>query len=402
MTLRYAGAFKAGLIFVAATTTVLLVALLINLNFGLPFNLSLWPPGQDYTLNASFKDANGVTRGADVVIAGHPVGQVTAVGVQGNRSIVSMRIGQQYAPIHKGSIARIRYSTLLAQKYVELAPVGGADTIPSGGTVPSNETITPVDFDQFLSALDPQTRQRLQVVIQQLGTGVDGQQATINDLLDQLNGLAVESQPPLDTFASHDDNLDHIVTNLSITSDRLAQSHDNLGQLVTSANDVNGRMADQNASLAGLIHHLANVMTDFNVTLDGNEQNLHDTVVLLDPLIGQLNVAFGTTDGYLGPNLGNLRKGFTQLSPEGESAIHQKDANGNYLRQYLVVDQGCDQLNPTYNPQCGNGSSNPEHESGSSAGSSQSSSSSNSPSPTPTPSPSPSCDPLLQLLGKCR
>src|SRR5207302_3041356 len=99
MTLRYAGALKSGLVFVALTTTLLLTALLINLSFGLPFNLSLWPPGQDYVLNASFKDANGVTRGADVVIAGHPVGQVTGVNVNGDRSIVSMRINQQYAPI---------------------------------------------------------------------------------------------------------------------------------------------------------------------------------------------------------------------------------------------------------------------------------------------------------------
>jgi virulence factor Mce-like protein len=417
MTLRYAGAFKAGLIFVALTTSVLLVALLINLNFGLPFNLSLWPPGQDYTLNATFKDANGVTRGADVLIAGHPVGQVTGVGVEGNRSIVAMRISQQYAPIHRGSIARIRYSTLLAQKYIELAPIRGAETIPSGGTIPSDETITPVDFDQFLSALDPETRLRLQVVIQQLGAGVDGRQQTINDLLDQLNGLSVESKPPLDTFATHDENLDHIVGNLSISSQRLAQSHENLGQLVTSANDVNGRMADQNTALAGLIHHLANLMTDFNVTLDGNQQNLHDTVVLLDPLIGQLNVAFGTTDGYLAPSLDALKRGFSQLGPEGESAIHQKDANGNYLRQYLVADPACDQINQTYNKQCGNGSPNPEREpstsSSASSSASGSSSSSNppssdpgssptpSPSATPTPTPQPTCDPLLQLLGRC-
>jgi virulence factor Mce-like protein len=407
MTLRYAGAFRAGMIFVAATTMVLLAAFLINISFGLPFNLSLWPPGQDYVLNANFKDANGVTRGADVEISGHAVGQVTGVNVDGSQARVTMRISQQYAPIHHGSIARIRYSTLLAQKYIELAPVAGGEAVPSGGSVPSTDTITPVDFDQFLSSLDPQTRQKLQVVIQQAGSGVDGRQVAINDLLDQLHGLSVESQPPLDTFAQHSSNLDHIVTNLGTASNRLAQSHDNLGQLVASANDVNGRVADQNASLAGLIRHLGNLMSDFNVTLAGNETNLHQTVVLLDPLIGQLNVTFGTTEGYLGPDVGNLQSGFNQLSPEGESAIHQKDANGNYLRQYLVADPGCDKLNnPNPNPQCGNGA--------------PSSSSSSSPSPAaavpapvpgagpgpgsggnPVPTPTPTCDPLQHLLGRC-
>ena len=222
------------------------------------------------------------------------------------------------------------------------------------GSIASTDTITPVDFDQFLSSLDPQTRQKLQVVIQQVGSGVDGRQAAINDLLDQLHGLSLESQPPLDTFAQHDTNLDHIVANLATTSDRLAQSHDNLGQLVQNANDVNGRVADQNAQLTGLIRHLGNVMADFNVTLAGNEANLHQTVVLVDPLIGQVNVAFGTTDGYLSANVGSLQNGFALMSPEGESAIHQKDANGNYLRQFLVADPPCDKLNnPNPDPKCG-------------------------------------------------
>jgi virulence factor Mce-like protein len=414
MTLRYTGALRAGVVFVAATTALLLTALLINLNFGLPFNLSLWPPGQDYVLNASFKDANGVTRGADVVIAGHPVGQVTSVNVNGDRSIVTMRINQQYAPIHQGSIARIRYATLLAQKYVELAPVSRNAAIPSGGTIPSTETITPVDFDQFLSALDPQTRAKLQVVIQQAGGGVDGREATVNDLLDQLHGLSIESQPGLDAFATHDQNLDRIVTNLAITSNRLSQSHQNLGQLVQSLNDVNGRVADQNTALAALIRHLAELMNDFNLTLNGNEQNLHQTVVLLDPLIGQLNVTVGTTDGYLSANLGNLEQGFNQLSPEGESAIHQRDANGNYLRQYLVADPACDQINQTRNPQCGNGTSSSSAAPGSSSGSSSQpappaadgSGSTGQPaggssSGSPSPSPSPSCNPLMQVIGGC-
>ncbi|HEY8738972.1 MAG TPA: MlaD family protein [Candidatus Dormibacteraeota bacterium] len=400
MTLRSTGAFRAGVIFLAATMVVLATALLINLSFGLPFNLSVWPPGQDYVLSASFKDANGVTRGADVEIAGHTVGQVTGAVASGNRSIVTMRINQQYAPIHRGSIARIRYSTLLAQKYIELAPVAGPQAIPSGGTIPSTDTITPVDFDQFLSALDPQTRQKLQVVIQQVGSGVDGRQAAINDLLDQLHGLSVESRPPLDTFARHDTNIDHIVGNLAVTSNRLAQSKDNLGQLVGSANDVNARVADQNAALAGLIRHLGNLMGDFNLTLAGNEGNLHQTVVLLDPLIGQVNVTFGTTDGYLSPNLGNLEAGFNQLSPEGESAIHQKDANGNYLRQYLVADPACDQINKTYDPQCGNGSSSSSSPPGA-APPGGSPPAVPGPGGGPIPTPVPTCDPVKQLLGGC-
>jgi virulence factor Mce-like protein len=412
--------------FMAVTAAVLLLALGINVSFGLPFNLSLAPLGTDYTLKAKFDDANGLIRGADVVIGGHPIGQVTDVHVEGDKSLVTMRINRQYAPIHRGAIARIRYSTLLAQKYVELSATSGRDPLSDGATIPSNQTVTPVDFDQFLSALDPETRARLQVVIQQTGAGVDGRQVDINDLLDQLHGLSIESQGGLNAFDSHDQNIDDTLQNLAIVSRRLAQSRDNLADLVGSLNTVNGTLASETAVLTALIHHLADLMNDFNLTLAGNEGNLHQTVVLLDPLIGQLNVAFGTTDSYLGPNLGKLQQGFSQLTPEAVSAIRQRDANGNYLRQYAVLDPECDKINSTYNPKCGSGQPNPDRESSSSAsnpssqpssGGSSSSSGSASPaapagSGTPTapsgggsastPTPSPTCDPLQQLLGVCK
>src|SRR5205807_9908290 len=213
--------FRAGVITLVAVLIIALLAIAINISFGLPFNLSLAPPGQDYSVRAAFIDANGVSRGADVVIAGHSVGQVSGVEVFGTRALVTMRISSRYAPLHQSSTARIRYSTLLAQKYVEIAPRDGGGELQSGAMVQSDNTLSPVDFDQFLSALDPQTRARLQTLIQQAGGGVESQQQTINDLRAQLNGLSQESIAPLSTFHQHDPDLDRIVANLGLVSDRL-------------------------------------------------------------------------------------------------------------------------------------------------------------------------------------
>ena len=408
MTIRTRSAFKAGIAFIGVTLGILLVAVTINTSFGLPFNIELWPPGQDYTLRAAFKDANGLIRGADVVVSGHTVGQVTNVAVSGDESIVTMRIKPQFSPLHSGTVARIRFGTLLAQKYVEVAPVGGSKVLPSGATIPSDQTITPVDFDKFLSALDPETRQKLQVVIQQGGDSVSGRASAINDLLDQLHALSLESRPGLNALAAHQEDIGSITANLAVVSNRLAQSHDNLGLLVQNANDVNATLANQNDSLTRLIVHLGNVMDTFNLTLDGNEQNLHQTVVLLDPLVGALNVAFGTTEGYLGPSLPDIVRGINTLGPEGEGAIHQRDANGNYLRQYLVADAACDQLNANYNPACGTGGSAAKATPGASSPAPSSTPPAALPTPPgvlPTPNPNPTatpCDPLDVLLNRCK
>jgi phospholipid/cholesterol/gamma-HCH transport system substrate-binding protein len=337
----------------AGIAIVLLLALAINLSFGLPLNLSLFPPGLDYAVNAAFTDANGVNRGADVVIAGHTVGQVTGVQVSGRRALVSMRISPHYAPLHQNTTARIRYSTLLAQKYIEITPIDGGAEVKSGGSIASDNTVSPVDFDQFLSALDPQTRARLQTLIQQAGGGLEGQQLTINDLLAQASGLSQESLAALSTFHQHDPDLGRIVANLAIVSNRLGQSHQQLGDLVQSMSDVTGTLARNDQSLAALITHLGNVMGDFDATLNGNEQNFRTTIVTLDPLLTQLNGTLATVYADTQSSIGAINTNNRVLQPELVSAVSQTDAAGNnLLRQYFVVNPACDQVNATPNPQC--------------------------------------------------
>ena len=348
--------FKAGVVTLAAVVIVLVLALAINASFGLPFNLSLVPPGQDYAVQAAFTDANGVSRGAEVVIAGHAVGQVTGVEVSGKRAIVSMRVASRYAPLHQFTTARIRYSTLLAQKYIEITPVNGGTELHSGGMLQSANTLSPVDFDQFLSALDPETRARLQVLIQQSGGALSGNQETINDLLVQLHGLSQESIPPLTTFHEHDPDLDRIVANLAIVSDRLAQSHQQLGDLVFGMSDVTGTLARNDQALAALIAHLGNVMGDFDATLAGNEQNFHTTIVTLDPLLTQLNGTLAIVASDTHASIGAINTNNRVLQPELVSAVSQTDAAGQHLlRQYYVVNPACDQVSATANPQCQTG-----------------------------------------------
>jgi len=348
--------FRAGVITLVAVLIIALLAIAINISFGLPFNLSLAPPGQDYSVRAAFIDANGVSRGADVVIAGHSVGQVSGVEVSGTRALVTMRISPHYAPLHQFTSARIRYSTLLAQKYIEITPVNGGAELQSGGTIQSDNTLSPVDFDQFLSALDPQTRARLQTLIQQTGGGLQGQQETINDLLTQLNGLSQESLTPLGTFHQHDPDIDRIVANLAIVSDRLAQSHQQLGDLVGGMSDVTGTLASNDRALASLITHLGKVMGDFDATLAGNEQNFHTTIVTLDPLLTQLNGTLAIVAADTHSSIGAINTNNRVLQPELVSAVSQTDAAGNHLlRQYYVVNPACDQVNPQANPQCQTG-----------------------------------------------
>jgi phospholipid/cholesterol/gamma-HCH transport system substrate-binding protein len=357
MTLYRGNPRLAGLLTLAVIGAIALLAVGINNSFGLPGNLSLGlPPSRDYTLRAAFTDANGLTKGASVQVAGTPIGQVTGVTASGRQAIVGVRIDHQYAPLHTGTIARIRYSTLLAQKYVELSPAADTKPLADGATIPSDETVTPVDFDQFLSTLDPETRRQAQVLVQQLGGGVQGRAETLNLLLDQVSGLAGESQGGLGTLNAHDADLGSITSNLAVTSQRLADSRQQLGDLVANTASVAGTLSENDRSLDDLLVRLAATSRDADQTLNGNESNLHDTVTTLDPLLVGLDDNLATTYPYLHDNQADLKAAFNQLLPEIGSAIAQRDAGGNYLRQYIVIDSCFDQRSTTRaNPTTGAG-----------------------------------------------
>lgn len=402
MTLYRGDPRLAGVLTLAAVVALVLAAAGINASFGLPGNLHLGiPPARDYTLRAAFTDANGLARGAGVQVAGNPIGQVTAVTASGRQAVVAMRIDHRYAPLHRGTIARIRYSTLLAQKYVELSPVAGGPALDDGATIPSDQTVTPVDFDQFLSTLDPQTRRQAQVLVQQLGGGVAGRGETVNLLLDQLSGLAGESRPGLDTLDRHDADLSRITADLATTSARLAQSRQQLGDLVASTATVTTTLSENDRSLDDLLVHLARTSADVDQTLDANEGNLRDTVTALDPFLSGLNGNLATTYPYLHGSQAELKDAFNALVPSIGSAIAQRDAGGNFLRQYIVLDTCYDQRSAVRaDPSTGAGCianvslSGPAPPSGSHAPPAPPPSTAPSPPqkgrPTPTPSPCPS------------
>lgn len=348
MQLTKGNPYRAGLILVTVVLVVVVAAVGINLSAGLPFNLSLgWPPRHDYLLSAVFTDANGVNPGANVEIAGAQVGQVTGVRIAHDRAVVTMRIEQRFGPLHRGTVAAIRYSTLLAQKYIELTPASGTPPLASGSTIPSNETVTPVDFDQMLSALDARTRAQLQVLVQQLGGGVTGEQAAINALLDNLSGLSEMSPPALDTIRTRDPQLSSILADLSTVSARLAATHQQLGGLIQHTSVVTDTLARNDTALDGLLTHLANVSQDTTDTLQGNQANLRKTLTTLDPFLARLTPQVGTTANYVAQGMPTLRNEITYLIPEVVSAISQQDAGGNYLRQYVVINTCYDMLTKT-------------------------------------------------------
>ena len=110
-------------------------------------------------LVASFGDVRGLVDGAQVRIAGIPVGRVTRVALgPGALPRVSMRLDAGVV-LHRGATAAVRLASLSGEfnRYVALQD-GAGPALPDGAALGMAQTRSPVEFDQALQALGPSTR----------------------------------------------------------------------------------------------------------------------------------------------------------------------------------------------------------------------------------------------------
>src|SRR3954463_13426819 len=141
------------------------------------------PLKHPFQLKAAVRSANNLQRNSPVRIAGVNVGKVKKVeAVKGGGAIITMEIEKPGLPIHKDAQLKIRPRIFLEGNFfVDIQPgTPTASSFKDGDTVPIQQTSTPVQFGQLLTALQSDTRQDLQILLYeyaQRGLGNGGAQA---------------------------------------------------------------------------------------------------------------------------------------------------------------------------------------------------------------------------------
>ncbi|MFL5822084.1 MAG: MlaD family protein [Solirubrobacteraceae bacterium] len=127
--------------------------------------------GQDMrSVTAEFTDVRGLVAGAQVRLAGVPVGQVTRIWLaRDGWPRVEMSIDSDISP----GQAAVRMASLSGEfnRYVSIVQSSGRGR----AYIPRSGTTSPVEVDQALSALNPSTERGLRTVLQGLRRALRGQ-----------------------------------------------------------------------------------------------------------------------------------------------------------------------------------------------------------------------------------
>ncbi len=108
-----------------------------------------FPRGDTYEVRAQFSNVGGLKAGSPVLIAGVNVGRVDSIALDDKfAAIVRLRVRQDLR-LSTDTIASIRTSGLIGEKFVALSPGGDEGTLKPGGLITDTESA--IDLESLIS-----------------------------------------------------------------------------------------------------------------------------------------------------------------------------------------------------------------------------------------------------------
>ena len=257
--------------------------LFLWLSFGgtIPFN------PQGYRVRIAFPDASQLADQADVRIAGVSVGKVIGKSLdpQGNRTIATIQMNSEFAPIHKDARAILRQKTILGETYVELTPgTPRSPALPDDGLLTRGNVQRAVQLDQIFNALDPQTRAAFQQWQQQLAIAVKGNGQNLNNVLGNLPAFAADASNLLQVLDVQHSAVVNLVRNGGTVFAALNHSSSALHDLITTGETTFHTTAVNNNQLAATFRVFPYFLRETRSTM----ARLQTFAINTDPLVKEL------------------------------------------------------------------------------------------------------------------
>lgn len=218
-------------------------------------SLPSWAPfvGQDFvSLTADFNNAQAVTpgQGQAVVIAGIQVGKITSVDLEEGHAVVGMDVEPEYLDlIHPDATLLMRPKTNLNDMTIEIDPGHNGDPVEAGHNFPLSRTEPSIQFEAFLSALDADTRQYVQLLVAGGAQAFGGHGRQLSGAFRRLQPFAHYIADLNRAVAARRRELARVIHNFGLLTTELGRRDAQLERFVTSSGEALGDFANQQQSL---------------------------------------------------------------------------------------------------------------------------------------------------------
>jgi phospholipid/cholesterol/gamma-HCH transport system substrate-binding protein len=280
----------------------------------------------DYKVRAIFSNAFTVIPGEDVKISGVKVGKISALDVTpDNKAAVVLDITEPgFKDFRKDATCTIRPQSLIGERFVECtptqpraegdAPAPELDQIEKGAgkgeyLLPDSQTIKPVDLDLVGNIMRLPYRQRLSIIINELGTGLAANGAQLRQAVKQANPALQETDKVLKILADQNETLAQLAKNGDEVLRPLARDKAQVADFLVKADKTAVASAERRSDIEASLRKLPPFLTQLKPTM----QRLGGLADQMTPVLTDLNAA--------APQLNQVIKQLGPFSAAGTPAL---------------------------------------------------------------------------------
>jgi phospholipid/cholesterol/gamma-HCH transport system substrate-binding protein len=256
---------------------------------------------QPYKVKVELQNAQAVQpgQGQTVRVAGVRVGDIGDVNVENGKAVVTMELDPKYRHLlHANATALLRSKTGLKDMFLEVDP-GDGPMLKQGTTIQATNTAPDVNPDEFLSALDADTRDYLKLLISGAGKGLAGRGEDLRATFKRFGPIHRDLAKLSTAVARRRTNLARLVNRYGLLTKELSGKDSDLTRLVTQSNQVFEAFASQNGNVSQFVAKLPSTLRQTQTTL----------------------AKVDTLGHRLGPALDALRPPFRQLDAANKAVL---------------------------------------------------------------------------------
>ena len=238
-----------------------------------------------YEVRAIFDNAFSLIKGEDIRISGVNVGKIVKLDVtEDNRAAIVFRIDEPgFNDFREDAKCTIRPQSLIGEKYVECSltqPRPQGDPIPpplkkipegepGAGQylLPVERTSKPVDVDLINNVTRLPQRQRLAIILNELGAGVAGRSEDLNETIRRANPALGAVNEVIEILGEQNQVLRNLATDSDTVLAPLARDRDRVTSFIENAGTVSRATAERRTQLEASFERLPRFLEELDPTM---------------------------------------------------------------------------------------------------------------------------------------
>ena len=266
------------------TRAVAILAILITAVVVVVIAVGAGGSGSDYKVRAIFDNAGFVIPGEDVKVAGVKIGTIDSLDVTPEyKAAVVLKITDQgYQDFRQDAQCTVRPQSLIGERFVECEltqaravgekpppPLEKIKEGPGKGQylLGVEHTSKAVDLDLVNNIMRRPVRERLSIILDDLGIGVAGRGSDLREVIRRADPALKETDKVLKILASQNDTLQRLAVDSDTILQPLARERTHVAGAIENASAVARATAERRTDLAANVERLPAFLRELKPTM---------------------------------------------------------------------------------------------------------------------------------------